>query len=69
MPSVGKGVMEIRLRGELEHRVLYVAKLAEAIYILHAFEKKSEKTRRTDLATARNRLRDLEQIRSARKEI
>ena len=61
--------MEIRLRGELEHRVLYVAKFAEAIYILHAFEKKSQKTRRTDLATARNRPRDLEQIRSARKEI
>ena len=61
--------MEIRLRGELEHRVLYVAKFAEAIYILHAFEKKSQKTRRTDLATERNRPRDLEQIRSARKEI
>ena len=43
MPSVGRGVMEIRLRGELEHRVLYIAKYAEAIYVLHAFEKKSQK--------------------------
>ena len=69
MPSVGKGVMEIRLRGELEHRVLYVAKFAEAVYVLHAFEKKSQKTRNSDLATASKRLKELEQIRSAKKEI
>lgn len=69
MPSVGKGVMEIRLRGKLEHRVLYIAKYAEAVYILHAFEKRSQKTSRTDTATASKRLKDLEQIRSAKKEI
>lgn len=69
MPTVGKGVLEIRLRGELDHRVLYIAKLAEAVYILHAFEKKSQKTNKTDLATASSRLKDLVQIRSAKKEI
>ena len=69
MPTVGKGVLEIRLRGELDHRVLYIAKLAEAVYILHAFEKKSQKTNKTDLATASSRLTDLVKIRSAKKEI
>lgn len=69
MPSLGKGVMEIRLRGELEHRVLYIAKFAEAVYVLHAFEKKSQKTRKADLTTASKRLKKLEQIRSSNKEI
>ena len=38
MPSVGLGVQEIRIHTGTEHRVLYVAKFAEAVYILHAFE-------------------------------
>lgn len=69
MPSVGKGVLEIRLRGELDHRIVYIAKFAEAVYILHAFEKKSQKTNKTDLATASKRLKNLVQIRSGKKEI
>lgn len=59
MSSVGRGVVEIRLRGQLEHRVLYIARFSEAIYVLHAFEKKSQKTRETDLDIARRRLKDL----------
>ncbi|HVA83330.1 MAG TPA: type II toxin-antitoxin system RelE/ParE family toxin [Candidatus Binataceae bacterium] len=43
MPSIGAGVQEIRVRSELEHRVFYVAKFEEAIYVIHAFEKKAEK--------------------------
>jgi hypothetical protein len=39
----GAGVQEIRVRTELEHRVFSVAKFEEAIYMLHAFEKKSRK--------------------------
>jgi phage-related protein len=38
MTSVGRGVAEIRVRVGREFRVLYVAKFAEAIYVLHAFE-------------------------------
>jgi phage-related protein len=38
MPSVGLGVQEIRVRTGGEHRVFYIAKLAEAVYVLHAFE-------------------------------
>ena len=44
MHTVGAGVREIRIRTGIEHRVLYVAKFAEAVYILHAFEKRSRKT-------------------------
>ena len=66
--SVGAGVLEIRIRGRLEHRVLYVAKFAEAVYVLHAFEKKSQKTRKSDLDTARRRLRELEVFRKQKKE-
>lgn len=68
MTSVGQGVVEIRLRGQLEHRVLYVAKFSEAVYVLHAFEKKSQKTRKTDLDIARKRLRDIIALRRAKKE-
>jgi len=68
MPAVGTSVVEIRLHGQLEHRVLYIAKFSEAIYVLHAFEKKSQRTRKTDLATARRRLKDLKTLRSTKKE-
>ncbi|MDX6383192.1 MAG: hypothetical protein QOK48_765 [Blastocatellia bacterium] len=36
-------------------RVLYVAKFADAVYVLHSFQKKSQKTRREDIETARQR--------------
>ncbi len=57
MPTVGPGVREIRVHTALEHRVLYVAKFAEAIYVLHAFEKRSRKTPSRDLELARQRYR------------
>ncbi len=43
MPSVGAGAHEIRVHTELEHRILYVAKFEEAVYVLHAFEKKAKR--------------------------
>lgn len=57
--GVGDGVKEIRVRTGREHRLIYVAKFAEALYVLHAFEKKSQKTSKADLEIARNRYRDL----------
>lgn len=63
MPSVGSGVNEIRIHTQIEHRVMYVAKFEEAIYVLHAFEKKSRQTRDTDLALARERLRQVVALR------
>ena len=56
MPSVGPGVREIRVHTRLEHRVLYVAHFEEAIYVLHAFEKRSQKTAQADIQLARTRL-------------
>jgi phage-related protein len=49
MPSVGPGVYELRIRTDVEHRVFYVAKFAEGVYVLHAFEKKTQRTRQADL--------------------
>ena len=42
LSSVGIGVREIRVHTGREHRVVYVARFAEAIYVLHAFQKKSK---------------------------
>ena len=67
MPSVGAGVQEIRVHTELEHRVFYVAKFAEAIYVIHAFEKKSRKTAGYDLELAKSRLIKLLQTRRSKK--
>src|SRR3990167_9652645 len=49
MSEVGSGVIEIRLHEPHEHRILYVASFSDAIYVLHAFEKKTQKTRHHDL--------------------
>jgi phage-related protein len=57
MSTVGPGVREIRSHIESEHRVIYVAKFRRAVYVLHGFEKKSQKTRRTLLEVARTRYR------------
>ena len=44
MTTVGAGVQEIRIRTELEHRVFYVAKFTDAVYVIHVFEKRTRKT-------------------------
>jgi phage-related protein len=59
MHSVGPGVSEIRIHADQEYRVLYVARFEEAIYVLHAFEKRTRKTRVHDLELARTRLTQL----------
>ncbi|HEY0430843.1 MAG TPA: type II toxin-antitoxin system RelE/ParE family toxin [Pyrinomonadaceae bacterium] len=53
MNTVGRGVREIRIHVLGEWRVLYVAKFDDAIFVLHAFQKKSRKTRREDIELAR----------------
>ena len=67
MPSVGLGVQEIRIRTGAEHRVLYVARFAEAIYVLHAFEKRTRRTPKDALDLAGQRLRALINWRTQRK--
>ena len=59
VPSVGLGVQEIRIRTGTEHRVLHIAKFAEAVYVLHAFEKRTRRTAQQDLDLARQRLHAL----------
>ena len=59
MPAVGLGVNEIRVHAGGAFRMIYVAKFIEAIYVLHAFQKKSRKTSRSDLDLARRRFRAL----------
>ena len=56
MSSVGAGVVEIRVQTEDgAFRLMYIAKFAEAIYVLHTFQKKSRKTSALDLELARSR--------------
>jgi phage-related protein len=60
MSSIGQGVQEIRIRDESgAFRVLFVAKFERAIYVLHCFQKKTQKTSKADLDVARLRHRDL----------
>ena len=59
MTSVGPGVREIRIQAELAHRVFYLATFEEAVYVLHAFEKRTPKTPSHDVKLARDRYRAL----------
>jgi phage-related protein len=60
MPTIGAGVREIRIRDESgAYRVIYVATFADAIHVLHAFQKRTQKTARRDLELAAVRLRQL----------
>jgi phage-related protein len=59
MATVGAGVQEIRIHTEKEHRVCYVARFLEGIYVLHAFEKRTKRTSRADIDLARTRYREL----------
>ena len=62
--SVGRGVREIRIQTERAHRVFYLATFDEAVYVLHAFEKKTRKTPPQDVKLARDRHRALLKMRA-----
>ena len=55
MQAIGPGGKEIRIHVLGEWRVIYVAKFSDAVYVLHAFKKKSQKTSRQDIELARQR--------------
>ncbi|MEI9402647.1 MULTISPECIES: type II toxin-antitoxin system RelE/ParE family toxin [Mesorhizobium] len=62
MNTVGQGVREIRIRDAAgAFRIIYVARFADAVYVLHCFQKKTQKTARTDLTLAAGRYKDLVQ--------
>jgi phage-related protein len=59
MTSVGAGVREIRIHADGEYRVLYLATRPDAVYVLHAFVKKRQRTAKLDVELARARLKEL----------
>ena len=59
--DVGSGAYEIRVHALGEWRVIYVAKFRDAVYVLHAFQKKTQKTRKEDMALARQRYRQVQE--------
>lgn len=70
MPAVGAGVREIRIRAETGQafRILYLATLPGAVYVLHAFEKRGRRTSLLDLRLTRKRLHQVIASRHQRKE-
>jgi len=59
MPTIGKGVKEIRIHTDSETRIMYAANFEDAIYVIHAFQKKTQKTSRHDIETARRRFKQI----------
>lgn len=60
MPGIGAGVREIRIRDEHgAFRVMYVASFEEAVYVLHAFQKKSQQTSKRDIEVAATRFKQI----------
>jgi phage-related protein len=70
METVGPGTYELRITsgasGSVQHRVFYVAKFEEAVYVLHAFEKKTRTTPRHDLEIGRARYAEMLRVRRER---
>jgi phage-related protein len=64
MSTIGQGVREIRIDDRVgAFRVIYVATFTDAIYVLHAFQKKTQRTARLDLVLAQSRFADLKRRR------
>lgn len=58
MSSIGKGVKEIRIKDDQGiYRVVYVVKYLDRVNVLHAFQKKTQKTAKKDIELAKQRLR------------
>ena len=60
MPTIGAGVEELRVRDESgAYRVVFTARRAESVYVLHAFEKRTQATPQHDIDLARKRFAEL----------
>lgn len=59
MKTVGKSVREIRIKADGQYRVFYVTNIGNAVYVLHAFQKKSQKTSPKDLALGQQRFKQI----------
>ncbi|MEM8637287.1 MAG: type II toxin-antitoxin system RelE/ParE family toxin [Cyanobacteria bacterium P01_G01_bin.54] len=65
MPTVGKGVEEIRIWTGDAYCIFYVARSSEAVYVLHAFQKKAQQTARQDIELGQQRYQSMIQIRQS----
>jgi phage-related protein len=68
MSIVGKGVQEIRIRTEEAHRIFYVARFDEAVYVLHAFQKKTQKATKQDIEIGQQRYQQMMEYRESQKQ-
>ena len=60
MPTIGKGVEEIRIRDDSGiYRVIYTARFSDAVFVLHAFQKKTQRTSQRDIEIAKARFREM----------
>ena len=57
--TIGSGVKEIRIHKDNEYRIMYVTKLKKCIYVLHAFVKKQQKTKKSDIDLAKQRYKEI----------
>lgn len=67
MPTVGMGTYELRIKADRQYRVFYVAKFEEAIYVLHAFVKKTQETSQKDIDKGKDRYKALLHYRQGEK--
>ena len=63
MSSISPGVREIRIHKKGEFRVIYITKFNEAVYVLHAFQKKARKISKKDMELIKARLKMISEVR------
>lgn len=68
MVTVGQGVYEIRIHTRVEHRLFYLPKFSEGIYVLHAFQKKTRTTSANDIDLAKRRFKQLARERGSQRD-
>ena len=59
LSSLGAGIKEVRLSGNGQYRVIYLAAFESRVVVLHAFQKKSRKTGKSDVRAVQRALKDL----------
>ena len=68
MSTIGKGVEEIRIWTGEASRIFYVARFEEAVYVLYAFQKKTQKTSKRDIKLGKKRYQEMVRFRQEQKE-
>lgn len=59
MKTIGRGVREIRIKVDGQFRIIYITTIGDAIYVLHAFQKKTQKTEKKDIDLAQQRFKEI----------